>query len=170
MSKLASFPWSKGIKSRRAAADVIKIIIFLSLTISFSIGMTNIMRNEANEHLGIENVEIYTSGCFWNNQEDYWDIAIKMKNRGASDVTFSGVYINGFEVDDYNKTDPVDGEAIIDMYESQTLRSGEIKIFHLYIDGPGGKRGWQKISSGTSMSITVHSVHGMDYPMLLTLV
>lgn len=170
MNKLASFPCSEGIKSRRAAADVIKTIIFLSITISFSIGMTNIMRNEADEHIVIDKVDVYTSGCLWYNQEDYWDITIKMKNRGAQDVTIHGVYINGFEVDGYNRTDPADGEAIIDMYESQTLRSGETKVFHLYIDGPGGKRGWQKISSGTAMSISVHSVHGMDYPILLTIV
>lgn len=49
-------------KIRRANANVVKTIMFLRITVGFSLGMMGLLRNEVDKRFSVEIVEVYKSG------------------------------------------------------------------------------------------------------------
>ncbi|HUS78894.1 MAG TPA: hypothetical protein VM050_09565 [Patescibacteria group bacterium] len=156
-----------GLKNRRANASVVKTILFLGITIAFSLGMMGLLRNEADKRLSTELIEVYKSGVTWNEQMDCWDITLKMKNKGPNGVTMLGIFLNGIEVDGYGENCTEDRQATTDMAKDHTVVGGETKVVHIYVDGPGGTGSWQTLTAGTSLQISVQSASGMGYPINL---
>lgn len=75
--------------------------------------------------------------------------------------------MNGIEVNRYNQSNPEDSEATTNIVKMTSIKGGETKIIHIYVDGPGGKCGWQTLTAGTALQISVISTSGLNYPIHL---
>jgi len=157
----------RGLRHRRALSIVLKTIFLLCFTISLSFAMSTWIRGTLGFFYEHESFEVTQKLCTWDASNDRWIITIKINNRGTKDATFNGLFLNGIEVDNYNQTNPGEGEATTDMLSSQTVTSCETIAIKIYIDGPGGDNGWHALSAGTMLNVKIHSVSGVDYFVLL---
>lgn len=161
---------SRRMRSRRGMTDVMKTIIFVVVTVNFAVSVSYLMTNIASDRIALEKVDVFSQRCDWDAPNDRWDITIQIRNIGTKDITLIGMYVNGFEVDNYDRSDPGEGETSTDMLQTQTIRCGVTHTIHLYIDGPGGGDGWRTLSSGTSINVKIHTASGMDYSVPLSVV
>jgi len=175
------------LRKRTAISPVIATVILVAVAITVSVAVSYWMGSIASQYTSFEKVEIQTAICTWDGDDGDpmttdtfdWIIEIKLKNSGTATATLSNIFINDVEVDTYGvgTTAPGDGEATTDMTETETIESGVTKTITVFIDGLGDTieagvptdAQWQKVSSGTTINIKIHSAGGMDYIKLLRL-
>jgi len=97
---------------------------------------------------------------------EYWNITLKMKNTGTADSTLIGCFINKAEVDGYNSTSAVAGQAVTTMTNTYTIETGAAKYVSILID----YENYKTLTSGTTMNIKIISAGGMEYIKLIELV
>jgi len=137
------------------------------------------MSGIASQYTAFEKVEIQTAICTWNDTavgEEQWQIEIKLKNSGTAAATLTNIFINEIEVDTYgvgtSLAPPVagDGNATTSMTQTESIESGESTTIVVCIDGPSADTfQWEKVSSGTTINIKMHSAGGLDYIRLVRL-
>ena len=120
------------------------------------------------EYTKFEKVEIQSAVCrkLGTSPNEYWNVTLKLKNTGTATATLIGVFINNVEVNDYNATAAVDGQAVTSMLTTETISSGDTKQINVLIDYDN----YETLSSGTTVNIKIHSAGGMDYIKLIELV
>jgi len=175
---------NKMLRKRRAVSPVIATVILVAVTITVAVAVSYWMSGIASQYTAFEKVEIQTAICSWKEDTTappawgYWEIEIKLKNSGTATATLTNLFINDIEVDSYTADSTATppritdtGIATTDMTETKTIESGDTVTVYVYIDGSHVKDNiqWQKVSSGTTINIKIHSAGGLDYIRLVRL-
>ena len=166
------------LSKRRAVSPVIATVIIVAVTITVAVAVSYWMSGIASQYTAFEKVEIQTAICTWNETDPatgQWEIEVKLKNSGTATATLTNLFINEVEVNLYGVAVVGAENATTSMTQTETIESGAICTINVFIDGPGGSNGpggtdqWQKVSSGTTINIKLHSAGGMDYIRLVRL-
>ena len=154
---------------RRASSPVIATVISVAVAIAISLGIAYWMGGISGQYSGFEKIEVPTAYCTKNPtvNNSMWKIVVTLKNSGPNPSRLAYVMVNDHMVDDYNVSDGgslTDTESVgVSMpVEGLILASGQTDTLYVWI-GSG------LFSSGTSVSIKIHSVSGFDYMKLVTL-
>jgi len=158
---------------RRAVSPVIATVIIVAVTITVAVAVSYWMSGIASQYTSFEKVEIQTAICKYETDgtNNYWEIAITLKNSGTKAATLTNVFVNDVETEyslAFNATS-VDGiTAILDpdlKTDPLHIESGvtdEVTVW--IIDNVS-----MTLSSGTTINVKIHSASGMDYIRLVQL-
>ena len=154
---------------RRAVSPVIATVILVAVAIAISISAAYWISGTSGQYTGFEKIEITNAYCTLNPavNNSKWMIVLSLRNSGPNPSKISYVMVNDALVDEYNVstggslTDPGSIGASVST-NGLMLQSGESTVVYLWI-GSG------LLSSGTSVSVKLHSVSGFDYVKLVKL-
>ena len=156
-------------RSKKGISPVIATVILVAITIAISISAAYWMSGISGQYTGFEKVEIPTAYCTLNPavNNSRWGIVLSLKNSGSNPTKILYVMVNNVMVSEYNISvgGSLSGTGSVgtSMLESGiSLQSGETVDLYVWI-GSG------LYSSGTSISVMLHSVSGFDYMKLVTL-
>ena len=148
---------------------MITTVILVAVSIAVSLSAAYWITGIYGQYIGFEKIEIPTAYCTSNPlvNNSKWGIFISMKNSGSNPTQILYVMVNGILVSEYNISE---GGSLSDpsrigtsLLESELgLESGETINFYIWI-------GEDLFSSGTSVSVNLHSLSGIDYAKLLKL-
>jgi hypothetical protein len=155
-------------KSRKAVSPVISAVILVGVGIAVNVAVAFWMGGMAGQYAKFEKVELQSGLCVKSGATggEYWNITLKLKNTGTAASTIIGCFINEVEVDCYNTTSAVDGDAVTTMTDSDIIESGVSKYVSILIDFDN----YNGLTSGTTVNIKIVSAGGMEYLKLLELV
>ena len=155
---------------RRAISPVIGTVILVAIAIVISVSAAVWMSGTSSQYTGFEQIEIPTAYCTLNPavNNSKWGIYISIKNGGSTPSKIAYVMVNDAIVSELNITDggALSGTSSIGTSMLDTglsIASGETVELYVWI-GSG------LFSSGTSISIKLHSVSGYDYVKLVKLI
>jgi len=154
------------LKNRKAISPVIATVILVAVAITVAVAVAYWMGGIASQYTKFEKIEIQTGYSTKVGLD--WTITLELKNSGTADATLNRVFINDKPLvqANYNATGVVLGAVSTDVeYTGTTLASGaEDTKVTIWISGTYG------LTSGTTVSIKLHSAGGMDYIKLVELV
>lgn len=148
---------------------MIATVILVAITIAISISAAYWMSGISGQYSGFEKVEIPTAYCTLtpgvNNSK--WGLYLSLKNSGSNPTRIIYVMVNNVVVSEYNISA---GGSLSDTGSIGTslsenglaIDSGETVNVYVWI-------GEDRFSSGTSVSVHLHSISGIDYVKLLML-
>lgn len=156
------------IRSKRAVSPVISTVVLVGVAIAVAVAVAYWMGGVAGQYAKFEKVEIQNGVCVKSGAtgSEYWNVTLKMKNAGTAASTLIGCFINEFEVNGYDATGAVDGQAVTLMTDSETIVSGAAKYVSILIDYDN----YKTLTSGTTVNIKIISAGGMEYIKLIELV
>ena len=156
-------------KYKKAVSPVITTVILVAVAIAISISAAYWMSGISGEYTGLEKVEIPTAYCTLNPtvNNSRWEIHLSLKNSGSNPTRIMYVMVNNMLVSEYNITagGSLSGADSIGTSIPESglgIESGQTLDVYVWI-------GEDLLSSGTSVSIDLHSVSGIDYVKLLKL-
>ena len=173
-------PRNKSILSnRRAVSPVIATVILVAVAITVAVAVAFWMSGIASQYTKFEKVEIQSAWSEKNVACDCWEITLELKNTGSAASTTIRCFINDIPVNEtgYNPSfDPstdlnssVRVGVSFDEDAGLTLDSGEENTIKIYISyDPACK--FETLSSGTSITVRLHSSGGMDYVKIVELI
>jgi hypothetical protein len=164
MSRLRFRLLPGGFDGRRAVTPVIATVIVLAVGITIAVAVAFWMTGIASQYTKVEKVEIQLGVCTWNSTGGYWKIEIKLKNTGTKTATLIQAFVNDAEVQNYDNNSAVIGETSTNMTSPISIDSGVTLVINLYIS-----QGYESLSMGTMVNISLRSSGGMDYPLLVEL-
>ena len=147
---------------RRGISPVIATVIIVAVTIAVSIAVAYWMGGLASFFTRFEKIEI---GSAYANGTEATGFTIKLtsiKNTGSADATISQVLINGRLHSEYGST-TVNGSATLTPI---SIVAGGSKS-SIIIQTPAGYGA--PFTSGTTLTITLHTASGKDYPINVAL-
>lgn len=153
-------------KDRKAISPVIATVILVAVAITIAVAVAYWMGGIASQYTKFEKVEIQTG--YSTKVGANWNVTLELKNSGTADSTLSRVFVNDKPLleANYGASAVVAGAVSTDIaYAGTTLTSGQPLTRHIWISGS-----YLTLSSGTTVSIKVHSAGGMDYIKLIELV
>ena len=154
------------IRSRRAVSPVIATVILVAVAITVAVAVAYWMGGIAGQYTKFEKVEIQTA--YSTKVGTDWNVTLEVKNSGSAGSTLNRVFINDVPLvsTNYGASAVVAGAVSTDiLYAGTTLASGQPTTVNIWICGTYGY-----LSSGTTVSIKIHSAGGMDYIKLVELV
>lgn len=143
----------KLLRSKRGVTPVISTVILVAVAITVAVAVAYWMGGIAGQYTRFEKLEISSAYAVLDGSQ--WNVTINVKNTGATDATFEGIYVNGKPVADYNP--PITWTAT-----QTTILSGGESIVTVYVNGT-------LFSSGTTVEVKLHTAAGLDYPQMITL-
>ncbi len=155
-------------RGRKAVSPAISAVILVGVGIAINVAVALWMGGITGQYAKFEKVELQSGVCVKSGATggEYWNITLKLKNTGTAASTIIGCFINEAEVDGYNTTSAVDGDAVTTMTDSETIESGVSKYVSILIDNDN----YKELTSGTTVNIKIISAGGMEYIKLIELV
>ena len=154
---------------KRATSPVIATVILVGIGIIIAVAASYWLSATAGMYTSFETIEIPTAYSTINPpvSNAKWGIVIFLKNSGSLQATITYVMVNDALIDDHNVSS---GGSLTDTYSTGTsipsgglsLASGESTTEYIWI-------GSDLFSSGTSISVKLHSVSGISYIKLVKL-
>ncbi|RLF17251.1 MAG: DUF4352 domain-containing protein, partial [Thermoprotei archaeon] len=147
--------------------------------ITVAIAVAYWMGGIAGLYTRFEQLEI--TEAYATKQDSYWEVVLKVTNKGSSPATIDGIYINGVPFSSYKKgtttasvswdptyenTDVT--KAVTDLGTGITINPGESEYIVIYIPVEASSGGIT-LKSGVSIEIKLHTAAGKEYPRMLTL-
>lgn len=154
------------LKDRKAISPVIATVILVAVAITIAVAVAYWMGGISSQYTKFEKVEIQTG--YSTKVGSDWNVTLELKNSGTADSTLNRVFVNDKPLleANYGASGVVAGAVSTDIaYAGTTLTSGQPLTRHIWISGT-----YLTLSSGTTVSIKVHSAGGMDYIKLIELV
>ncbi|MBS7631867.1 DUF4352 domain-containing protein [Candidatus Bathyarchaeota archaeon] len=155
----------RNINNKRALSPVIATVILVAVAITVAVAVAYWMGGIAGQYTKFEKVEITSVLCTYNASSEIWTITLGVKNTGTAQATLDKVFINSIEITDYSLPPATDGAAHNMGANGMTLTSGQPGTIIIQIE-----RGWQTVSSGTTLNVKLHSTGGMEYLKMVELV
>ncbi|MGQ9679329.1 MAG: archaellin/type IV pilin N-terminal domain-containing protein [Candidatus Bathyarchaeia archaeon] len=153
----------RNINNKRALSPVIATVILVAVAITVAVAVAYWMGGIAGQYTKFEKIEIQSALCTYTNET--WTITLSVKNTGTTTATLDKVFINGIEITDSDGVpDPQSASHSMGV-NGMTLTSGYSDTIVIKI-----KKGWQTVSSGTTINIKLHSTGGMEYLKMVELV
>jgi len=157
---------------RRAISPVIATVILVAITITVAVAVSYWMSGISGQYTQFEKVEIQTAICTLDSS-GHWKIEVKMKNSGSKSSTLTNVFVNDVEVNGsegksgYDESGPTDAKITTSLTIATpfSISSGNSSTVKIWIG-----KGYETLSSGTTVNIKIHSAAGMDYIRLVSLV
>ena len=155
-------------RSRKAVSPAVSAVILVGVGIAVNVAVAYWIGGMAEQYAKFEKVELQCGVCVKSGAtgSEYWNITLKMKNTGTAISTLIGCFVNEFEVDGYNATNAVDGEAVTTMTDSETIDCGASRYASILIDYDN----YKGLTSGTTVNIKIISAGGMEYIKLIELI
>jgi hypothetical protein len=159
---------------KRGVSPIISTIIITSVAITVAVAAAFWISGTLEMHTGFEKIEFMTAYSM-RNATHGWKITLRLKNTGTDTATISHVLINmkpinstGYGASDFPTG--TSGDLVVTSIGSDglTMTSGMDATVYIWIYNDGNK-GYEKLSSATTVNIMLHSTAGMDYPKLVTL-
>jgi archaeal type IV pilus assembly protein PilA len=154
---------------RRAISPVISTVILVAVAIVISVSAAFYLSGTTSQYTGIEKIEIPTAYCILNPivNNSRWAAHFSIKNSGPTPTRISYIMVNDVLISEYNISEGESLSSTASMGTSLpdggiTLESGETVAVDVWI-GSG------LFSSGTSISVKIHSTSGFDYVKLVKL-
>ena len=172
-------------KSRRGISPVISTIIIVAVAIAISIAVAFWLGGITSIFTRFEKLEItsaYAKAERYNDL-DGWNITLTIKNTGTTDATITDILINNIPISAYNDTSKKlsndgttnatwrcpeldEGTADYVAEVSLPIKTGDTITLYIWLrskdsDGP--------FTAGQSVTITVHTAGGQDYPKTVVL-
>ncbi|HDJ21938.1 MAG TPA: DUF4352 domain-containing protein [Candidatus Bathyarchaeota archaeon] len=159
--------------TRKAVSPVIATVILVAVAISVAVGVSYWMGGISSQYTQFEKVEIQTGYATYDSAAAQWTVTLVIKNSGSADATINMVFLNDIpcQTANYGVNSAPDGSWGTDIPDTGvTLKPGESATKHVYIANPCINISELKnLSSGTTVSIKLHSASGMDYIKLIKL-
>lgn len=155
-------------RTRRAVSPVIATVILVAIAIPITVAVSYWLGDLAGQCIKFEKVEIKTATCSVNGGN--WTIEMKLKNTGTKKSTLISLFINEENVDVYDAADRGYVFASVwatNMTQTETLTSSDAICVLVYIDPT---RAGSTLTSGTMVTIKIHSRSGIVYPKTIKLV
>ena len=144
-------------------------VILVAIGMVIAIGASIYLMGTADQYAAYETVELPAAYCTKNPSvnNSRWGISISIKNGGPKPTLIDYVMVNDVLVDEY---DIIFNGSLADTTSIGTsltknglyLESGESSTVYVWI-------GSDLLSSGTSVSIHLHSISGINYIKLVKL-
>ena len=154
---------------KKGISPVIATVILVAVAIVISVSAAFYLSGTTSQYTGIEKIEIPTAYCTLNPavNNSGWGAHFSLKNSGPSPARISYIMVNDVLISEYNISEGGTLSGINAMGTSmsdigRTLQSGETAEVEVWI-GSG------LFSSGTSISVKLHSTSGFDYVKLVKL-
>ena len=168
-------------RGRRGISPVISTIIIVAVAIAISIAVAFWLGGITSIFTRFEKLEITSAyaKAESNNDEAGWNITITIKNTGTSDATITDILINSIPISEYNCTEdskPANatwrcpeldkGDKDYALEVSLPIKTGEELTLYIWLKSTesGGP-----FISGQSVTITIHTAAGQDYPKTVVL-
>ena len=159
---------TRKMRSRRAVSPAKGTVILFAIVITVAGAVSYWMGGLAGRFTQFEKVEIQSATCSVNGGN--WTIEMKLKNTGTKDSTLVSLFINEEKVDVYDASDReymFTGVWATNMTQNETITSSDTICFLVYIDPT---KAGSTLTSGTMVTIKIHSRSGIDYPKTIKLV
>jgi len=165
-------------RSRRGISPVISTIIIVAVAIAISIAVAFWLGGITSIFTRFEKLEI-TSAYATASGSDTWKIVLTVKNTGTTATTITDIFINNIPISDYNGQISADGDNgdnhVKFNDESQDtqgidqinypLDTGEDVTITFYLKSDTA----HTFTHGQSVTITIHTAGGQDYPQTVVL-
>ena len=164
-------------KGRRGISPVISTIIIVAVAIAISIAVAFWLGGITAIFTRFEKLEITSAYATATNSSDTWKIVISVKNTGTSDATITDILINNIPIKEYasqiGNTTSADNSVINfgTTYDDVTdgvsypLKTGNEVEITFYIKSSTT----YAFTAGQSVTITIHTAAGQDYPKTVAL-
>ena len=146
-------------------ATIILVAVTIAVTVSAALWIAGIY----GQYTGFERIEIPVAYCMSNPgvNNSKWGIFLSLKNGGSNPSRILYIMVNGILVSENNisaggSLSSPDSIGTTLPSEGMSIESGETVDVYIWI-------GEDLFSSGTSVSINLHSVSGIEYVKLLKL-
>ena len=159
---------ARKIRTRRAVSPVIATVILVAIAITIAVAVSYWMGDLAGQCTQFEKVEIQRATCSVN--EGNWTIELKLKNTGTKESTLISLFINEEKVDVYDAADREYMFASVwatNMTQTETITCSDSICILVYIDPT---RAGSTLTSGTMITMKIHSSSGVNYPKTIKLV
>lgn len=158
----------------KAVSTVIATVILVACAITVTVAAVYWMSGISGQHTKFEKVEISTAFSA-KVPGSGWLITLNCKNAGTTDSSLAVVFINERPLNSsaYGRSgfpSGLDDRVYTDIdVGGTTLASGQSAIVQIWIWNDGTD-GFAALSSGTTVSVKLHSAGGMDYIRLVVLI
>jgi len=165
-------------ENRKAVSPVISTIIIVAVAIAISIAVAFWLGGITSIFTRFEKLEITSAYAKAENQiggKNTWLITMEIKNTGTSDTTIVDIFINNVPIFDYgtqiyNKAGTASGKVTFDSTDVGTNviswrlpAGGVVTLTFQIVDGAFS------FTAGQSITITLHTAGGQDYPKTVVL-
>ena len=156
--------------SRRKALTTVtgQMLFLIVITLVFATAMTNWMKGIAGDKMILEQLEIKTA---WvktiSTNPDGWEINMIVMNSGTvrNDIEYMTLNRRLIELQDSPSTGIVDGKISVNISKKgEPLNTGETTVLKIWIP-----RGYESLSSGTSVEIMFKGIGAAEYSKLVKL-
>ena len=157
-------------RSRRGISPVISTIIIVAVAIAISIAVAFWLGGITAIFTRFEKLEISTA--YVDTDTNGWYVYLEVKNTGTTDARITEILVNdkplstytqakwNYSKSDYPNTSDIDKDpGSIDI----ALSSGSTVYIGIYLDRAAG------FSAGQSVTVTLHTAGGQDYPKTVAL-
>lgn len=152
---------------RKGISPVIATVIIVAVTIAVSIAVAYWMGGLASFFTRFEKIEIGAAYAAWGGEggDDLVITLSEVKNTGSADATITSILINGKLIEDYGlgiTSSPSTPKLILAGGKLDNTYNGKLTI-----TVPDVKTTPEKppFTSGTTLSVTLHTASGRDYPV-----
>jgi len=143
-------------RGRRGISPVISTIIIVAVAIAISIAVAFWLGGITAIFTRFEKLEI-TVAYATGSEADGWNVTLEVKNTGTTDITITDILINNIPYTEY-------GDAVNATYDP-SLPTGAEATINITI----AERSTSGFISGQSVTITIHTAGGQDYPKTVAL-
>lgn len=161
------------LQKRKAVSPVIATVILVAVAITVAVGVSYWMGGISSQYTQFEKVEIQTGYATYNSAGTFWNVTMVIKNSGSADATVNMVFLNDVPCENYNETGAaptLNDWGVSFASTGVVLQPGEDAEIYILIDNPPSVvTALQRLSSGTTVNIKLHSAGGMDYIKLIKL-
>jgi flagellin-like protein len=149
---------------RRGISPVIATVIIVAVTIAVSIAVAYWMGGLASFFTRFEKIEIGTAYATGTETTGFTIKLSEIKNTGSADATVTAVHINGKLTSEWSgiTITPSPPQSIVSGGKLGTDGTMTITI-------PTSLSGKAPFTSGTTLSVTLHTASGKDYPVNVAL-
>ena len=155
---------------RRGISPVIATVIIVAVTIAVSIAVAYWMGGLASFFTRFEKIEIGSAYASLNGTSGFVIKLSSIKNTGSADATITSVLVNGKLTSDY--TSPTitvkykDSGSETDFPATGIPLTSGSSISYITLTVASGTA---PFTSGTTLSVTLHTASGKDYPVNVAL-
>lgn len=151
-------------ENRKAVSPVISTIIIVAVAIAISIAVAFWLGGITSIFTRFEKLEIPTA--YAKADTGGWTVTLEVKNTGTTDVTITDILINGIPLTN-NELSSLNVTGIDDTDASNGISLPTGKACTIEI--PNTVITSSKYSAGQSITITLHTAGGQDYPKTVVL-
>ena len=169
--------------NRRGLSPVIATVILVAVTIVVAVAIAYWMGGIAGLYTRYEQLEIVYANAVWNSDNEYWEITLKVKNKGSAAATIDDILLNGISIsnvkNDSNYANVKDCGTNAPTSGNFSIANASVPV-NIALNGGAEKylaitlpneavMGSSTASSGLSLEIKLHTAAGREYPKLISL-